>query len=120
MKRREFIGTLGVTAAAGAMAQAFPLIPQLKSKSTGSGMKVSYEVKTLNLRHTWTISRNSSDVKNNVFVYLEKDGITGIGEAAPNVRYDETPESTIELIKKSHTIDRKTQSMGIYPSSVWT
>jgi L-alanine-DL-glutamate epimerase-like enolase superfamily enzyme len=107
MKRREFIGTLGVTAAAASMAQAFPLIPQLKTKTTGSGMKVRYEVKTLNLKHTWTISRNSSDVKNNVFVYLEKDGITGIGEAAPNVRYDETPESTIELIKKATPLIEK-------------
>ncbi|MFH1213577.1 MAG: dipeptide epimerase, partial [Candidatus Neomarinimicrobiota bacterium] len=107
MKRREFIGALGVTAAAAGMAQAFPLIPQLKTKTTGSGMKVRYEVKTLNLRHTWTISRNSSDVKNNVFVYLEKDGITGIGEAAPNVRYDETPESTIELIQKATPLIEK-------------
>jgi len=107
MKRREFIGTLGVTAAAASMAKAFPLIPKLKNKTTGSGMQVRYEVKTLNLRHTWTISRNSSDVKNNVFVYLEKDGITGIGEAAPNVRYDETPESTIALIKKATPLIEK-------------
>jgi len=107
MKRREFIGTLGVTAAAASMAKAFPLIPQSKIKTTGSGMHVRYEVKTLNLKHTWTISRNSSDVKNNVFVYLEKDGVTGIGEAAPNVRYDETPESTIELIKKATPLIEK-------------
>jgi len=64
-------------------------------------MKIHYEIKQLNLRHTWTIARNSSDFKQNVFVYLEHDGIVGIGEAAPNVRYDETPESTIELIHKA-------------------
>jgi hypothetical protein len=91
MKRREFIGTLGVTAARAVWLRPFRYIPQSKIKTTGSGMHVRYEVKTLNLKHTWTISRNSSDVKNNVFVYLEKDGVTGIGEAAPNVRYDETP-----------------------------
>ena len=101
MKRREFIGTLGITAVAARISQAFPFISQLKSKTTDSGMKVRYEIKALKLKHTWTISRNSSDVKDNVFVYLEKDGITGIGEAAPNIRYDETPESTIELIKKA-------------------
>ncbi|HQQ86328.1 MAG TPA: dipeptide epimerase, partial [Candidatus Marinimicrobia bacterium] len=101
MKRREFIGTLGITAATARISQAFPLISQLKTKTTDSGMKMRYEIKTLKLKHTWTISRNSSDVKDNVFVYLEKDGITGIGEAAPNIRYDETPESTIELIKKA-------------------
>ena len=73
-----------------------------KQKFTkGSGMKLSYEIKQLTLRHTWTIARNSSDFKQNVFVKLEKDGIIGIGEAAPNIRYDETPESTIELIKSA-------------------
>ena len=101
MKRREFIGTLGITAVAARISQAFPFISQLKSKTTDSGMKVRYEIKALKLKHTWTISRNSSDVKDNVFVYLEKDGIIGVGEAAPNIRYDETPESTIELIKKA-------------------
>ncbi|HPC36816.1 MAG TPA: dipeptide epimerase [Candidatus Marinimicrobia bacterium] len=107
MKRREFIGTLGVTAAVARIAQAFPLFPQLKTKTTDAGMKVHYEIKTLKLKHTWTISRNSGDVKNNVFVYLEKDGVTGIGEAAPNTRYDETPESTITLIKKATPLIEK-------------
>jgi len=101
MKRREFIGALGVTAAAAHLKPVFPMIPSSPTKVTGSGMRVRYEVKTLNLKHTWTISRNSSDFKNNVFVYLEKDGLTGIGEAAPNIRYDETPESTVEFIQKA-------------------
>jgi L-alanine-DL-glutamate epimerase-like enolase superfamily enzyme len=101
MKRREFIGALGVTAAAAHLKPVFPMIPSSPTKTTGSGMRVRYEVKTLNLKHTWTISRNSSDFKNNVFVYLEKDGLTGIGEAAPNIRYDETPESTVEFIQKA-------------------
>jgi len=58
------------------------------------------EVKTrrLNLAHTWTISRNSSDYKDNVFVKIEKDGITGIGEAAPNVRYGEDADLTTQKI----------------------
>ncbi|RKY54577.1 MAG: dipeptide epimerase [Candidatus Neomarinimicrobiota bacterium] len=64
-------------------------------------MNVKFEVKRLNLTHTWTISRNSSNYKDNIFVFLEKDGIVGVGEAAPNIRYNETPESTIEVIKKS-------------------
>ena len=100
MKRREFLSTLSATAASVGVARAFPLLPDKKPQTTTEkGMQVRYEIKTLNLKHTWTISRNSSDVKNNVFVYLTKDGITGIGEAGPNVRYDETPESTVEFIK---------------------
>ena len=58
------------------------------------------EVKTkrLLLQHTWTISRNSSDYKDNVFVKIEKDGVTGYGEAAPNVRYGEDHEKTTDRI----------------------
>jgi len=58
------------------------------------------EVKTrrLFLQHTWTISRNSSDYKDNVFVKIEKDGVTGYGEAAPNIRYGEDSEKTTDRI----------------------
>jgi L-alanine-DL-glutamate epimerase-like enolase superfamily enzyme len=106
MKRREFLGSLGMAAAAVSVGGAIPSVSGSNKKITsrGAGMKLSYEVKRLNLKHTWTISRNSSDFKNNVFVYLEKDGIKGIGEAAPNIRYDETSESTIEVIKKAKSL----------------
>lgn len=102
MERRDFLKTVGVAAMAGGMTSGLTGIACSKRKFTkGNGMKLSYEIKQLNLRHTWTIARNSSDFKQNVFVKLEKDGIVGIGEAAPNVRYDETPESTIEVLKKA-------------------
>jgi len=102
MKRRDFLGTVGFAAMAAGMTTGLPGVAcEKKRVSKEKGMKLSYEVKQLNLRHTWTISRNSSNFKNNVIVYLEKDGITGIGEAAPNIRYDETPESTIAVIQNA-------------------
>ncbi len=102
MKRRDFFKTVGLSAmAVGAASGIKGIACSNRRISEGSGMKISYEIKQLNLRHTWTIARNSSDIKQNVFVSLEKDGIVGIGEAAPNVRYNETPESTIELIKSA-------------------
>ena len=58
----------------------------------------------LNLKHAWTISRNSSQFKDNVFVSLERDGITGLGEAAPNVRYGEFAELTMKKIKEVQDI----------------
>jgi len=61
--------------------------------------KLAVETKRLHLAHTWTIARNSSDYKDNVFVYLEKDGITSMGEAAPNVRYNEDASRTSERIR---------------------
>jgi L-alanine-DL-glutamate epimerase-like enolase superfamily enzyme len=56
------------------------------------------------LRHTWTISRNSSDFKDNVFVRVERDGLMGWGEAAPNVRYNQSAEQTIAAIEKARPL----------------
>ncbi len=68
---------------------------------------LEYKIRDLNLIHTWTISRASANVKHNVFVKLTKDGISGIGEAAPNIRYNETPESTVEVIEKARPLIEK-------------
>ena len=58
------------------------------------------ETRRLHLTETWTISRNASTYKDNVFVGIEKDGVTGWGEAAPNVRYGEDSVRTTEYILK--------------------
>ena len=64
-------------------------------------MKLTHELIRLELRHTWTIARGSSDYKENVIIRLERDGVVGYGEAAPNSRYDETPESTLAFIEQA-------------------
>jgi len=56
-------------------------------------MNIAITRKRLHLRHRFTIARGSSDVKENIFVSLSHDGVEGLGEAAPNVRYGETPDS---------------------------
>jgi L-alanine-DL-glutamate epimerase-like enolase superfamily enzyme len=59
-------------------------------------MTWSIEKKILELKYTWKISRNTSDTKTNLFVTVT-DGISeGMGEVAPNIRYGESPEQTIE------------------------
>ncbi len=62
---------------------------------------ISTKIRQLQLTDIWTISRNSSDFKENVFVKLEKDGITGYGEAAPNIRYGENVEMTETEIRQA-------------------
>lgn len=80
-----------------------------KPKITGSGpMKIDIKTKRLNLAHTWTISRNSSSFKNNVFVRIERDGIVGYGEAAPNVRYGEDAQKTTNRIQGAEDILKNT------------
>ena len=46
----------------------------------------------LPLRYVWKISRNASTTKTNLLVRVADAGHAGLGEAAPNVRYAETPE----------------------------
>ncbi|WP_151088911.1 enolase C-terminal domain-like protein [Hymenobacter baengnokdamensis] len=45
----------------------------------------------LPLRFLWKISRNASASKTNLVLQATQAGTSGRGEAAPNVRYDETP-----------------------------
>ncbi|MBJ6145627.1 enolase C-terminal domain-like protein [Hymenobacter sp. BT559] len=46
----------------------------------------------LPLRYTWKIARNASTTKTNLVVQATQAGSVGRGEAAPNVRYGESPE----------------------------
>lgn len=50
----------------------------------------------LPLRYTWKISRNASTTKTNLLVDVHDGPWHGRGEAAPNVRYGETPEALQE------------------------
>jgi len=109
MKRREFFESLGQLAFVfGALRLNFMKVSPFK-KGTGTGMRLTFKKKRLFLRHTWTIARESSLYKDNIFVKLEKDGIVGIGEAAPNIRYGETPESTLEVVQKAIPLFEKAQ-----------
>ncbi|MGI4867641.1 MAG: enolase C-terminal domain-like protein [Janthinobacterium lividum] len=45
----------------------------------------------LPLRYTWKIARNASTTKTNLVVQATQASTSGRGEAAPNVRYGETP-----------------------------
>ncbi len=64
-------------------------------------MTLSSRLLRLDLKHTWTISRASVDYHDNIFVYLEHEGITGIGEASFSRRYDESLESLQKVIESA-------------------
>lgn len=54
-----------------------------------SSPSLETRVVRLHLRHTWTTTISSSDWRDTLHVHLTHDGITGIGEGAPIVRYGE-------------------------------
>lgn len=95
--RRQF---LQAVAGAGVVQ---PVVAAL-GDSGGRGAGFAVITKRLVLRHTWTIARNSSDYKDNVFVRLERDGVAGWGEAAPNVRYGESAEKTVAALERARRL----------------
>jgi len=102
MKRKQFIqisgkSLIGLTILSQIPGKSMAIISESKFKSSGGAM-IEVKTKRLFLQDTWTISRNSSDYKDNVFVRIEKDGIEGFGEAAPNVRYGEDHVKTTDRI----------------------
>ncbi len=60
-------------------------------------MEFHYSTYRIRLRHTFTIARSSHDYYDIVFVYLTKDGVTGVGEAVPMNRYGEPFEHLLKL-----------------------
>ena len=62
--------------------------------------KISTEPLNLPLKRKFTISRGSRDSVSNVLVRMTANGVTGIGEAAPNHRYNETQDSAASFIHR--------------------
>lgn len=52
----------------------------------------------LHLRHTFRLSRGASDLRRNLVLELDYEGLTGLGEAAPIARYGQDRESVAEAI----------------------
>ena len=61
--------------------------------------QLTSRVVELPLRHAWTISRGTSTSKRNVLVELRSGEHVGLGEAAPNVRYQESAETVLEALR---------------------
>ncbi|MGC8761215.1 MAG: dipeptide epimerase [Bryobacteraceae bacterium] len=55
--------------------------------------RIETRIRRLRLRHTWTTVMSSSEYRDTFFVEYSRDGITGIGEGAPIIRYKESAES---------------------------
>jgi len=108
MSRKEFLHTAPKTAvAAGAVALAGEAMAGQVRKLSPGGFKVTIKTKRLELRHAWTIARNTSTFKEYAFIQLVKDGVAGIGEAAHNVRYGESLESSVATMEKAIPILEK-------------
>jgi L-Ala-D/L-Glu epimerase len=90
MNRRDWLKTTGALGA-GSVLASLENLPALATESSGCSWETS--VTRLKLRHTWTTTMSSSEYRDTIQVRLASDGVTGIGEGAPIVRYHESAES---------------------------
>lgn len=77
-------------------ALAAPLAAQ--EREAGKSAGVATKIRRLTLKHTWTTVMSSSATRDTFFVEYTRDGITGVGEGAPIVRYGESAESAKRAI----------------------
>lgn len=62
-------------------------------------MNLAITTRRLALKHTWTIARGTTDYKEYNYLTLEHEGVLGFGEAAHNVRYNESLESIRQFLE---------------------
>jgi len=89
VNRRQWLKAAGAAGIMTALPDPLPVAAQ------GAGSKnpatVTLSIKRLQLRHTWTTTMSSSTYRETVHLAYARDGITGYGEGAPIVRYEEYP-----------------------------
>jgi L-alanine-DL-glutamate epimerase-like enolase superfamily enzyme len=102
MKRKEFLTLAGV-AATGSL-----FVPGSAVRDAWAGAegktRVTVKIHELKLKQAWGLSRGTWTTRRNCYVRIEHDGIAGLGEAAPIVRYNETAESAAAFIDKARPV----------------
>jgi L-alanine-DL-glutamate epimerase-like enolase superfamily enzyme len=78
----------------------YPERPRPALHDIGSRMiTLRHQQTTLRLKHTFRIARGASDVRENLLVEIEHDGLIGRGEAAPIARYGQDWESAARAVE---------------------
>ncbi len=81
-------------------------------------MKLSYFVRDLPLKHTFTIAHQSRDVQDTVIVKLEADGFYGLGETTTNPFYRMTAENICGKLKEAKAMTE--ESGWETPEELWS
>jgi len=63
-------------------------------------MELSFSTYRIHLHHTFGIARSSNDWYDVVFIYIKDGEIIGRGEAAPSLRYNESTERILSVLKQ--------------------
>lgn len=91
MDRRDFLSAAG----------ALPVMAQAPRGLAAARTGWTFRTQRLNLKHTWTTVMSSSDSRETLVAECTRDGITGMGEGAPIVRYQESAAQASQLLGKN-------------------
>src|SRR5262249_53784526 len=61
--------------------------------------QVQTSITRLKLRHTWTTTMSSSEYRDTLSLRLTSQGVTGVGEGAPIIRYQENVEGARDAVE---------------------
>ncbi len=81
-------------------------------------MKLSFIQYDVHCTHPFGISRNTHETYPEIFVYLEKDGFIGRGEASPSDRYGESAELILSILEKGITFPNKSKTPELFEANV--
>src|SRR5579864_590247 len=96
MNRRDWIKTTGALGV-GSVFTNLAAVSALAAESPACSWESS--IARLKLRHTWTTTMSSSEYRDTIQVRLMSQGITGVGEGAPIIRYHETAEGARDAVE---------------------
>ncbi|MBP1769173.1 MAG: Muconate cycloisomerase [Candidatus Aminicenantes bacterium] len=116
MERKEFLKLAGAAAAGSLLARCSPA-PEAWNGAKGEA-RITVKIYELKLRQAWGLSRGTWTTRRNAFVRIERDGIVGLGEAAPIARYSETAESAAAFIEKARPVLMPSGSARSKPSDL--
>jgi L-alanine-DL-glutamate epimerase-like enolase superfamily enzyme len=88
------------TAGGAAAAVALPIDPLARGTAASEGARLETEIVRINLRHTWTTTMSSSEYRDVIYTRYTKDGVTGLGEGAPIVRYKESAKGADAMLQR--------------------
>jgi hypothetical protein len=80
-------------------AMASPLLVKSPLWGAPTGADLQTEIKRLKLGHTWTTTMSSSEYRDTLHVRYTNQGMSGVGDGAPIVRYHEDAEGARETVE---------------------
>ena len=101
MNRKQFISIAGMAGISSVFTGLSKVKANRSNINTNTKLpEIRFKKIRLDLWHDWTITRGTANYKDNVFVFYEKDGITGIGEAGHMTAAGQNADRTIQELKK--------------------